>query len=104
MAEAKIETSIEGAAAVKGGGGRTHVVAAAARALGRNRDNADEFAAYVFDLLQALREVSTRDEHLFLSYLMGLAAEEAIRLAEGQPSAAASYGGGKGRSAGSLPS
>jgi len=58
---------------------------------GRNRENADDFAAYAFDMLQSLREASTREKHAFLRYLMGLAAEEAIRLAEGQSSAAAAY-------------
>ena len=58
---------------------------------GRNRENADDFAAYAFDMLQSLREASTREKHAFLRYLMGLAAEEAIRLAEGQSSAAATY-------------
>ncbi len=56
----------------------------------RNRANADEFAAYAFDMLQSLREAGRGEKYTFLSYLMGLAAEEAIRLAEGLPSAAAS--------------
>ncbi|MEQ9145183.1 MAG: hypothetical protein RLO08_12590 [Parvibaculaceae bacterium] len=58
---------------------------------GSNRGDRDEFAAYAFDMLQSLREASTKERHAFLSYLMGLAAEEAIRLAEGEPSAAAAY-------------
>lgn len=49
----------------------------------------DEFAAYAFDMLQSLRETCSKDHHRFLSYLIGMAAEEALRLAEGQPSAAA---------------
>lgn len=59
--------------------------------LRRNRENADDYAAYAFDMLQSLREASTQERHAFLRYLMGMAAEEAIRLAEGQPSAAAAY-------------
>jgi hypothetical protein len=59
---------------------------------GGNRENMDEFASYAFDILQSLRESSTQERHRFLSYLIGLAAEEAIRLAEGQQSAAAQYG------------
>jgi len=58
----------------------------------------DEIAAYVFDMLQSLRETCSKDDHRFLSYLMGMAAEEALRLAEGQPSAAAALSKGvKGR-------
>ena len=57
-----------------------------------NRENVDEFAAYAFDILQSLREASTQERHKFLGYLMGMAAEEAIRLAEGQQSAAAQFG------------
>lgn len=63
-----------------------------------NRENVDEFAAYAFDILQSLREASTQERHKFLGYLMGLAAEEAIRLAEGQQSAAAQYGAGSSQS------
>lgn len=51
----------------------------------------DEFAAYAFDMLQSLRESSQEEHHRFLSYLIGMAAEEALRLAEGQPSAVAAY-------------
>jgi hypothetical protein len=51
----------------------------------------DEFAAYAFDMLQSLRESSKNEHHRFLSYLIGMAAEEALRLAEGQPSALAAY-------------
>lgn len=57
----------------------------------RNRASSDEFAAYAFDMLQSLREAGRGERYKFLSYLMGLAAEEAIRLAEGQPSAAAAF-------------
>jgi len=57
-----------------------------------NRENVDEYAAYAFDILQSLREASTEDRHKFLGYLMGMAAEEAIRLAEGHQSAAAQFG------------
>ena len=57
----------------------------------RNRESADDFAAYAFDMLQSLREASTRERHAFLRYLMGLAAEEAIRLAEGHTSSIATY-------------
>ncbi len=59
---------------------------------GRSSGNADDYAAYAFDMLQSLREASTREKHAFLRYLMGMAAEEAYRLAEGQASAAAAYG------------
>lgn len=51
----------------------------------------DEVAAYAFDMLQSLRKTCSNDEHRFLSYLMGMAADEAVRLAEGQPSAAAAF-------------
>lgn len=57
-----------------------------------NRENVDEFAAYAFDILQSLREASLQERHKFLGYLMGMAAEEAIRLAEGHQSAAAQFG------------
>ena len=57
----------------------------------RNRENADDFASYAFDMLQSLREASTRERHAFLRYLMGLAAEEAIRLSEGHSSSIATY-------------
>lgn len=58
-----------------------------------NRETVDEFAAYAFDILQSLREASIQERHKFLGYLMGMAAEEAIRLAEGHQSAAAQFGG-----------
>jgi|GEM_PF-2922358 len=58
-----------------------------------NRENVDEYAAYAFDILQSLREASTEDRHKFLGYLIGMASEEAIRLAEGHQSAAAQFGG-----------
>ncbi len=48
-------------------------------------------AAYAFDMLQSLRETCTGDKHRFLSYLIGMAAEEAQRLSEGLPSAAAQF-------------
>lgn len=51
----------------------------------------DELAAYTFDMLQSLRETCSDDRHRFLSYLIGMAAEEAQRLAEGLPSAAAQF-------------
>jgi hypothetical protein len=51
----------------------------------------DELAAYAFDMLQSLRETCSDDKHRFLSYLVGMAAEEAQRLAEGLPSAAAQF-------------
>ncbi|MAN62707.1 MAG: hypothetical protein CMI60_12265 [Parvibaculum sp.] len=51
----------------------------------------DELAAYAFDMLQTLRETCSDDKHRFLSYLIGMAAEEAQRLAEGLPSAAAQF-------------
>lgn len=51
----------------------------------------DELAAYAFDMLQSLRETCSDDRHRFLSYLVGMAAEEAQRLAEGLPSAAAQF-------------
>jgi len=47
---------------------------------------ADETARYALELLLSLKGVTNKGEHAFLSYLIGLAAEEAIRLAEGQPS------------------
>ncbi len=51
----------------------------------------DELAAYAFDMLQSIRETCSDDKHRFLSYLVGMAAEEAQRLAEGLPSAAAQF-------------
>ncbi len=54
----------------------------------------DDTAAYVFDMLQSLRETCSSDDHRFLSYLMGMAADEALRLAEGQASAAAAFSKG----------
>lgn len=48
---------------------------------------ADQKAAYIFDLLAGLRKLASEREYAFLSYLMGVAAEEALRLAEGLPSA-----------------
>jgi hypothetical protein len=51
----------------------------------------DEVAAYAFDLLQSLRRTCSDDDHRFLSYLIGMAAEEAQRLSEGQPSAGAAF-------------
>ncbi len=51
----------------------------------------DDVAAYAFDMLQSLRETCSADRHQFLSYLMGMAAEEALRLSEGLPSAAAQF-------------
>lgn len=47
----------------------------------------DQVAAYAFDMLQSLRETCSEDNHRFLSYLIGMAAEEAQRLSEGLPSA-----------------
>eukprot|EP00439_Symbiodinium_sp_Y106_P089568 s1_g2104.t1 len=47
----------------------------------------DEVAAYAFDMLQSLRETCSDENHRFLSYLIGMAAEEAQRLSEGLPSA-----------------
>ncbi len=55
------------------------------------RDNVDDVAAYAFDMLQSLRETCSDDNHRFLSYLIGMAAEEAQRLSEGLPSAAAQF-------------
>lgn len=46
----------------------------------------DPTAAYAGDLLVGLRKLLTRREQAFLAYLVGMAAEEAIRLAEGLPS------------------
>jgi len=86
MAAEKIEKSKDCRQDVKEG------IARSKPGRGRNRENVDEFAAYAFDILQSLREASTQERHRFLGYLMGLAAEEAIRLAEGQQSAAAQYG------------
>lgn len=48
----------------------------------------DELAAYTYDMLQSLRDTCSDEKHRFLSYLIGMAAEEAQRLAEGLPSAA----------------
>ena len=61
--------------------------------LGRGQlrsDAIDPVAAYAFDLLVALRGMLAGPQHPFLSYLIGMAAEESFRLAEGHPSAAAS--------------
>ncbi|MCE8000297.1 MAG: hypothetical protein HEP70_15680 [Rhodobiaceae bacterium] len=52
----------------------------------------DEFAAYAFDMLRSLRDACKEDQHHFLSYLIGMAAEEAQRLSEGLPSTAAQFG------------
>ncbi len=47
----------------------------------------DQVAAYAFDMLQSLRGTCSDENHRFLSYLIGMAAEEAQRLSEGLPSA-----------------
>ncbi len=47
----------------------------------------DEVATYALDMLQSLRDTCSDDKHRFLSYLIGMAAEEAQRLSEGLPSA-----------------
>ena len=44
--------------------------------------SADATAAYILDLLLGLRSLTTDKDHQFLAYLISLAAEEAIRLAE----------------------
>lgn len=51
----------------------------------------DELATYAFDMLQSLRKTCSDDRHQFLSYLIGMAAEEALRLSEGLPSSAAQF-------------
>lgn len=52
----------------------------------------DEFAGYAFDMLRSLRDACKEDQHRFLSYLIGMAAEEAQRLSEGLPSTVAQFG------------
>ncbi len=54
--------------------------------------SADDVAAYAFDMLQSLRGTCADNSHHFLSYLIGMAAEEAQRLSEGLPSAASDFG------------
>ena len=58
---------------------------------GRKAEQGDELAAYAFDMLRSLRVSCSDDKHRFLSYLIGMAAEEAQRLSEGLPSSAAQF-------------
>lgn len=60
------------------------------RKRGRSR-HPDQLAAYAFDLLIVLRSLTKDHKHAFLSFLIGVAAEEAIRLAEGHKSSGPSF-------------
>lgn len=62
--------------------------------VGRKRGRSkhpDQLAAYAFDLLIVLRSLTKDRKHAFLSFLIGVAAEEAIRLAEGQESSGPTF-------------
>ena len=62
--------------------------------VGRKRGRSkhpDQLAAYAFDLLIVLRSLTKDRKHAFLSFLIGVAAEEAIRLAEGQASSGPTF-------------
>jgi len=71
--------------------GRKHEALKAKHASIESSVEGDDLAAYAFDMLQSLRETCSDDKHRFLSYLIGMAAEEAQRLSEGLPSAAAQF-------------
>lgn len=71
--------------------GRKAETGASKQACKKSSRAADEQAAYAFDMLQSLRKICSGDNHRFLSYLIGMAAEEAQRLSEGLPSSAAQF-------------
>ncbi len=52
-------------------------------------ENREETAAYLFDLLTAMRGVAREADLVFLSYLIEMAASEASRIANGDDSLAA---------------
>lgn len=69
-------------------------ILARAEDVGRKRGRSkhpDQLAAYAFDLLIVLRSLTKDRKHAFLSFLIGVAAEEAIRLAEGHKSSGPSF-------------
>lgn len=49
-------------------------------------DNKEDAAAYLFDLLIAMRGVARDADLIFLSYLIEMAASEASRIAKGEDS------------------
>ena len=49
-------------------------------------NNAEESAAYLFELLVAARRLAVTRRHKFLAYLIGMAAEEARLLTQGRSS------------------